>query len=70
MMWLLFAICYLAVTAWIKVFINDPTATDKAATWMLLTFSILYALTGYRIGFRGKRSCGAAQVTPHDGDAL
>jgi hypothetical protein len=66
MAWLLFAIFYLAVTAWVKVFVRDPAATDKAGTWMLLTFSILFALTGYRASCRKRTNPGSAQPEPND----
>jgi hypothetical protein len=67
MAWLLFAIFYLAVTAWLKVFVSDPAATDKAAVWMLLTFSIIFALTGYRTTVCRKRQTdGTGTSGPDD----
>ena len=67
MAWLLFAIFYLAVTAWLKVFVSDPAATDKAAVWMLLTFSIIFALTGYRTTVcRKQQTDGTGTSGPDD----
>ncbi len=69
MAWLLFAIFYLAITAWVKVFVSDPAATDKVAVWMMLTFSIVYALTGYRTSCR-KRNGAAGEPDAHDSEAI
>jgi len=38
MIWLLFAIFYLALTACVKAFVSDPASSDKVGTWLLITF--------------------------------
>lgn len=70
MAWLLFAIFYLAVTAWVKVFVSDPAATDKVGVWMLLTFSIVFALTGYRTSRRKQQTGSTGQSDPDDTAAI
>jgi dipeptide/tripeptide permease len=70
MAWLLFAIFYLAVTAWVKVFVSDPAATDRVGVWMLLTFSIVWALTGYRTSCRKQRTGGTGQSDPDNSNAI
>jgi hypothetical protein len=70
MAWLLFAIFYLAVTACVKTFVNDPATTGKVGTWMLLTFCCIYALAGYQMSCQKRRNAGSAQPTPDDSDAM
>jgi hypothetical protein len=70
MMWLLFAIFYLSAATWVKVFVADPAWSDKVGTWMLITFCILYSLTGYQTSLRKRRNCGSDQPTPDDSDAV
>jgi hypothetical protein len=69
MIWLLFAIFYLALTACVKVFVTDPAASDKVGTWMLLTFGVLYSLTTYQLSLRKRPKCGSAQQELDDSDA-
>jgi hypothetical protein len=70
MVWLLFAIFYLSATACVKVFVNDPTESDKVGTGMLLTFCVLYSLTAYQISFRKRRGRASSQPEPDDSDTI
>jgi hypothetical protein len=70
MIWLLFAIFYLALTACVKMFVSDPASSDKVGTWMLLTFGVLYSLTWYKINFRKRPNCGSGHAEPDDSDVI
>jgi hypothetical protein len=70
MIWLLFAIFYLALTAFVKVFDSDPASSDKVGTWMLLTFGVLYSVTWYKINFRKRPNCGSGHAEPDDSDVI
>lgn len=70
MIWLLFAIFYVSATACVKAFVSDPAESDKVGTWMLLTFCVLYSLTGYQISFRKRRNAGSGQSEPDDRDTI
>jgi hypothetical protein len=70
MIWLLFAIFYLSATAAVKMFVSDPAASDKVATWMLLVFAVFYSLTAYWNSPRKSRTCGSSQPSaPNDSDS-
>jgi hypothetical protein len=70
MIWLLFAIFYLALTACVKAFVSDPASSDKVGTWMLLTFCVLYSLTAYQLNFRKRRKCASDQPEANDSDTI
>jgi hypothetical protein len=70
MIWLLFAIFYLALTACVKLFVNDPASSDKVGTWMLITFCVLYSLTAYQLNFRKRCNGGSGQSEPNDNDTI
>src|ERR1700728_3761365 len=69
MIWLLFAIFYLALTACVKVFVTDPAASGKVGTWMLLPFCVLYSLTAYQLNSRRRPKCRSGQPEADDSDA-
>jgi hypothetical protein len=70
MIWLLFAIFYVSATACVKVFVSDPAESDKVGTWMLLTFCVLYSLTGYQLSIRKRRNTGSGQSQPDESDTI
>jgi|HubBroStandDraft_5_1064220.scaffolds.fasta_scaffold07627_2 hypothetical protein len=71
MIWLLFAIFYLSATAAVKLFVSDPGASDKVATWMLVAFGVLYSLTAYWNSPRkGPRCASGEPSAPDDSDTI
>jgi hypothetical protein len=70
MIWLLFAIFYLALTACVKAFVSDPASSDKVGTWLLVTFCILFSLTSYQLSPRKRPKCGSGQPEADDSDAV
>ncbi len=70
MIWLLFAIFYLALTACVRLFVSDPASSDKVGTWLLITFCVLYSLTSYQLNFRNRRNCRSGQPEADDNDTI
>jgi hypothetical protein len=70
MIWLLFAIFYLALTACVKAFVSDPASSDKVGTWLLITFGVLFSLISYQISPRKWPKCRSGQPEADDIDAV
>ncbi|GEM_PF-1038942 len=70
MIWLLFAIFYLALTACVKAFVSDPASSDKVGTWLLITFGVLFSLTSYQISPRKWPRCRSGQPEADGSDGL